>query len=167
MLAMRTVAMTAGMGKSCSRNDKKLRGDPGLIAVLHTHARNLDYHPHIHTVMPSIAVDKLNKLVRTKHGKYLFNHKALATVKHELINTFLVVFSQSPQLRRQGKRDHKVITRHLFFQLILNPHLRFMMLAMRTVAMTAGMRNKRLMVTVDTADLHNRAEFFKPEGRGY
>lgn len=66
--------------QSFSRNDKKLRGDPGLIAVLHTHARNLDYHPHIHTVMPAIAVDKLNKLVRTKHGKYLFNHKALAKV---------------------------------------------------------------------------------------
>lgn len=63
-----------------SRNDKKLRGDPGMIAVLHTHARNLDYHPHIHIVMPAIVVDKLNKLVRTKHGKYLFNHKALAKV---------------------------------------------------------------------------------------
>ena len=56
------------------------RGDPGLIAVLHTHARNLDYHPHIHTIMPAIVVDRLNKLVRTKHGKYLFNHKALAKV---------------------------------------------------------------------------------------
>lgn len=69
-----------------------------------------------------------------------------------------MIFGQSPQLRRQGKRDHKVITRHLFFQLILNPQLRFMMLAMRAVAMTAGVRNKRLMITVGTADLHNRTK---------
>jgi hypothetical protein len=51
-----------------------------MIAVLHTHSRKLDYHPHIHAVMPAIAVDKLNGLVRTKHSKYLFNHKALAKV---------------------------------------------------------------------------------------
>ncbi len=29
-----------------SRNDKKLNGDPGVIAVLHTHSRTLDYHDH-------------------------------------------------------------------------------------------------------------------------
>jgi hypothetical protein len=66
--------------QSFSRNDKKLAGDPGMIAVLHTHSRKLDYHPHIHVVMPAIAVDRLNELVHTKHTKYLFNHKALAMV---------------------------------------------------------------------------------------
>ena len=30
--------------------------------------------------MPAIAVDQLNELVHIKHGKYLFNHNALATV---------------------------------------------------------------------------------------
>jgi hypothetical protein len=52
--------------QSFCRNDKKLGGDPGMIAVLHTHSRKLDYHPHIHAVMPAIVVDKLNELVRTK-----------------------------------------------------------------------------------------------------
>jgi len=66
--------------QSFSRNDKKLGGEPGMIAVLHTHSRKLDYHPHIHVIMPAIAVDKLNALVHTKHTKYLFNHKALAKV---------------------------------------------------------------------------------------
>jgi len=63
-----------------SQNDKKLKGEPGVIAVLHTHSRALDYHPHIHAVMPAGAVDKLNRLWRTKPGQYLFNHKALAKV---------------------------------------------------------------------------------------
>lgn len=66
--------------QSFSRHDKKLGGDPGMIAVLHTHSRKLDFHPHIHAVMPAIAIDKLNELVHTKHGDYLFNHKALALV---------------------------------------------------------------------------------------
>jgi hypothetical protein len=40
-----------------SQNDKKLRGTPGAIAVLHTHSRRLDYHPHVHLVMPAAAID--------------------------------------------------------------------------------------------------------------
>ncbi len=63
-----------------SRNDKKLKGDPGVIAVLHTHSRALDYHPHIHAVMPAASVDQGKRLWRTRSGKYLFNHKALAKV---------------------------------------------------------------------------------------
>ena len=45
----------------------------------------LDYHPHVHLVMPAAALDGKRKQWRTKRrGKtkvgYLFNHKALAKV---------------------------------------------------------------------------------------
>lgn len=63
-----------------SQNDKKLQGDPGAVAVLHTHSRALDFHPHAHLVIPAAAIDKKRKLWRTKRAKYLFNHKALAIV---------------------------------------------------------------------------------------
>lgn len=67
-----------------SANDKQLKGTPGAIAVLHTHSRRLDYHPHVHVVMPAAAIDRKRRLWRTKttRGKspYLFNHKALAEV---------------------------------------------------------------------------------------
>ncbi len=67
-----------------SHNDKQLQGTPGVIAVLHTHARNLDFHPHVHVVMPAAAIDKTNNLWRSKKsGKntpYLFSHTALAKV---------------------------------------------------------------------------------------
>ena len=71
-----------------SRNDKQLRGTPGAIAVLHTHTRKLDYHPHVHLVMPAAALDSKCGQWRTKRrgngkgrtGLYLFNHKALAKV---------------------------------------------------------------------------------------
>ena len=74
--------------KDFSHNDKKLKGNPGAVAVLHTHSRRLDYHPHVHLVMPAAALDEGRKLWRTKCPKtseasdksYLFNHKALAKV---------------------------------------------------------------------------------------
>ena len=83
-----------------SRNDPKLRATPGAVGVLHTHNRRLDWHPHVHMVMPAAALDPKRKLWRTKTrrtrprtrggtaqagsatpgGGYLFNHKALAKV---------------------------------------------------------------------------------------
>lgn len=70
--------------KTFVQNDSELRGSAGAITVLHTHSRRLDYHPHIHLVMPAGAIDKEKRLWRTKKRKgkkrYLFNHKALAKV---------------------------------------------------------------------------------------
>ena len=70
--------------RSFSVNDKRLQGIPGAVAVLHTHTRRLDYHPHVHLVMPAGAIDAKRRLWRTKRGggkaRYLFNHKALAQV---------------------------------------------------------------------------------------
>ena len=71
--------------KTFTRNDPQLQGDAGAISVLHTHSRRLDYHPHVHVVMPAAAIDTENQLWRTKtckgkHTSYLFNHKALAKV---------------------------------------------------------------------------------------
>ena len=66
--------------QSFSQNDKQLNGVPGAIAVLHTHSRRLDYHPHIHVIMPMAAINKEQQLWNEKQGKYLFNHKALASV---------------------------------------------------------------------------------------
>lgn len=65
--------------RSFSHNDRQLHGMPGAIAVLHTHTRRLDYHPHVHLVMPAAAIDIEHGQWRKKHG-YLFHHKALAKV---------------------------------------------------------------------------------------
>lgn len=71
-----------------SRNDRQLQGSPGAVAVLHTHSRRLDYHPHVHLAMPAAALDTAQRRWRTKRsskrcGKgngYLFNEQALAKV---------------------------------------------------------------------------------------
>lgn len=76
-LMFRTVWETL---QTFSQNDKKLQGTPGAIAVLHTHSRKLNYHPHIHVVMPMAAINKKQRLWREKSGNFLFNHKALAKV---------------------------------------------------------------------------------------
>lgn len=61
------------------RNDRQLKGEAGAIAVLHTHSRRLDLHPHVHLVMPGASLDARSRRWRTKTG-FLFSHKALAKV---------------------------------------------------------------------------------------
>ena len=66
--------------KTFTQNDKQLQGSAGFTAMLHTHSRKLDYHPHIHVVMPAASINQKNGLWRVKSGKYIFSHKALAKV---------------------------------------------------------------------------------------
>ena len=66
--------------KTFGLNDSKLKGAIGAHAILHTHSRRLDYHPHAHFVVPAGALDRKHRLWRKKRGNYLFNHEALATV---------------------------------------------------------------------------------------
>jgi hypothetical protein len=61
-------------------NDKTLGGVPGCVLVLHTHSRELNFHPHIHVIIPAASIDKNKRLWNQKNGKYLFNGKALAKV---------------------------------------------------------------------------------------
>lgn len=61
-------------------NDKKLRGKLGATVVLHTHSRALNFHPHVHIVIPAGAIDTRIKVWRPKKGKFLFEEKNIAKV---------------------------------------------------------------------------------------
>ena len=58
--------------------------EPGFVAelamtgVLHTHTRRLDYHPHVHIIVPAGGINTRRSEWRTIKGKYLFNGFKLA-----------------------------------------------------------------------------------------
>lgn len=62
------------------RNRKTLNAELGLTCVLHTHTRELNYHPHVHIAVPGGGVNAARKEWRTLAGTYLFNGRALGTV---------------------------------------------------------------------------------------
>lgn len=41
---------------SFARRDPRLKGITGAHAVLHTHSRRLDFHPHVHLIVPAGAI---------------------------------------------------------------------------------------------------------------
>lgn len=78
-----------GTLQTFGHNHRQLRGQTGAVAVLHTHSRQLAFHPHVHLAMPAAALDpgpdRGGGVWRTlrggdKRAGYLFSHKALAQV---------------------------------------------------------------------------------------
>jgi len=74
-------------------NEPHLQAKLAATAVLHTHTRRLDYHPHLHLVVPGGVLHTGRREWRTVKGKYLFNHFNLARV-------FRAIFLN--KLRRAG-----------------------------------------------------------------
>ena len=66
--------------KDFGLNPKNLGAHIGMTAILHTHTRRLDFHPHIHVVVPAGGMVKTRRQWKKKKTKYLFNAFALAKV---------------------------------------------------------------------------------------
>lgn len=73
-------ACAASTLKDFGLNQDKLGAAIGMTSVLHTHTRRLDYHPHLHVVVPGGGIDAARRQWKTTKGKYLFNEFALAKV---------------------------------------------------------------------------------------
>jgi hypothetical protein len=66
-LLLRTVWLTV---QAFGRGDPKLNGQMGAHAVLHTHNRRLEYHPHVHLIVSAGAVSKQQEQWRCKRAEY-------------------------------------------------------------------------------------------------
>jgi hypothetical protein len=73
-------ATAASTLKDFGLNPQQLGAEIGMTAVLHTHNRQLEYHPHLHVIVPGGGVDQARRQWKKKKAKYLFNERALAKV---------------------------------------------------------------------------------------
>ena len=70
----------AGVLNDFGLNPKHLGAEIGMTMVLHTNSRSLNYHPHIHVIMPGGGIIRSRKQWKKKKGKYLFKQENLAQV---------------------------------------------------------------------------------------
>jgi len=73
-------ACAASTLKDFGLNPNNLGAAIAMTAILHTHTRRLDYHPHLHVVVPGGGVDKARKQWKKLKGNFLFNEFSLAEV---------------------------------------------------------------------------------------
>lgn len=67
-------------------------------------------------------------------------HRGPGVADDELVQLALVPPGQCTELCGQGEGDHEILARHQFLQLLVDPALRFVGLALRAMPVAAGMR---------------------------
>lgn len=60
-------------------NKKRFAAELGMTGVLHTHSRRLDFHPHVHFIVPGGGFHRQRRQWHKLKGQYLFNERNLAT----------------------------------------------------------------------------------------
>lgn len=130
-LLMRCAAQTL---KTFAKNDSTLGGELGFCAVLHTHTRRLDYHPHVHIVVPGGAINKARRQWCKVRGRYLFNGRALAKAFRGAFLKALLQAGMTPgrtpkkwvaQCKRVGKGTEalRYLARYLYRGVISNANI--------------------------------------------
>ena len=76
---------TASVGtiRAIAKNSRFLGAKPGMTAVLHTHSRRLEIHPHIHIIMPGGGIDEAESLWIQGRRNYLFPNTILKELFRE------------------------------------------------------------------------------------
>lgn len=58
----------------------RLQAEVGVISILHTWTQKLEYHPHLHCIVPGGGLTADGKWKEKSGGKFLFSVKALSSV---------------------------------------------------------------------------------------
>jgi hypothetical protein len=101
--------------RDLGKDDKRLGGEPGSVAVLHTWGQNVLDHPHLHFIVPAGGLDD-DRWVPCKNPKFLFPVKVMSELfKGKFLDAFksaitdgsinmygtLAVFSEQPAKLKQ------------------------------------------------------------------
>lgn len=91
----------SGVMKGFGNNKKWAGGKMGMTAILHTWGQNLNYHPHLHLIVPAgvLLPDGKWKHARSR-GKYLFPVESLSDVFRAQMVAALRELSKNRQLTR-------------------------------------------------------------------
>ncbi|TLD68528.1 IS91 family transposase [Phragmitibacter flavus] len=96
---------TAALLMDFAQDEKHLGGMPGFTSVLHTWTRQMQHHPHVHVIMPGVALSEDGLRVRRAKGRrYLFPVKALAVAFRHRISTLIKASDD-----KHGTRHHSTI----------------------------------------------------------
>ena len=94
--------------KDFGASEKWIGGKIGATAILHTCGQNLNYHPHIHFIVPAGALMPNNKWKHSRsRGKYLFKVEQLS-------NVFRARFVEEARKLKKDKKINGAIPGTLF-----------------------------------------------------
>ena len=92
-----------------AQDGKHLGGTPGFTAVLHTWTREMQHHPHLHVIMPGLALSADGLRVRRAKGKrWLFPVKALGAAFRNRVRMLLAARDRAEGTAHLQEMDRRV-----------------------------------------------------------
>lgn len=92
-----------------AQDTRHLGGTPGFSAVLHTWTREMQHHPHLHVILPGLALSADGLRVRRAKGKrWLFPVKALGAAFRHRVRRLLEARDREEQTRHLAQIDSAV-----------------------------------------------------------
>lgn len=82
-----------------AKDPRRLGGSLGMTGVLHTHSRRLDFHPHVHFVVPGGGIDAKARFWKRTPGRFLFPQRVMSRIFRARL---------AAAMRRQGWKVPKV-----------------------------------------------------------
>lgn len=105
--ALMSVAARA-LEKLCA-DPRYLAGQIGLLAVLHTWTRTLVYHPHVHCLVPGLAVSPEGHVIFAKSPNFLVPVRALSLLMRAMLIEELERLVPGIKIPRQARRSKWVV----------------------------------------------------------
>ena len=88
--------------KQLGADKKRLNGEMGMTAVLHTWGQNLNQHVHLHCLMPGGALSKDQRQWQTVNGDYLFPVRAASRLfRGKMVSLLRALIIEQQWLTRQ------------------------------------------------------------------
>jgi len=92
-----------------AHDERHLGGTPGFTAVLHTWTREMQHHPHLHVIMPGLALSTDGLRVRRAKGRrWLFPVKALGAAFRNRVRQLIEARDQEEHTQHLASIDAKV-----------------------------------------------------------
>jgi hypothetical protein len=92
-----------------AQDGKHLGGTPGFTAVLHTWTREMGHHPHLHVIMPGLALSADGLRLRRSKGKgYLFPVEALGAGFRNRVRMLIAARDEEEQTQHLQQIDRQV-----------------------------------------------------------
>lgn len=103
--------------KKMGLDHKHLGAKMGMISILHTWGQNIEFHPHVHCIVPAGGITHNGKWRNTRlQGKYLFPVKALSKVFRGIFTDGLIDLDKKGQICLDCKFIPKKKYLHPYYQ---------------------------------------------------
>ena len=104
--------------RTLGNDEKYLGGTPGIISILHTNGQDLNFHPHVHSIVTGGGLDKHGKWQneKRKNGSFLFPRRGMEKIFKGYFLDKLLQLKTTGKLHIEDEEQHQKLLEMVRFK---------------------------------------------------